>query len=125
MTPNSPGDWNSYVPLPGVLPGAMTERNTVCLLQALLPLAVARCLEVVRQEDWDTRKLRLDRLAEKNPEWGGYTFLSEAILVKIPGKTREAFSDLAMALAIMSFAPGGVRFLGMHWEEKEDTHDPA
>lgn len=31
-------------------------------------------------------------------------------------RTAELFNDLAYAIAVMSFAPGGVRFLGYHWE---------
>ena len=32
------------------------------------------------------------------------------------GETAAAFNALAEALALMSFAPGGVRFLGDRWE---------
>lgn len=33
-------------------------------------------------------------------------------------RTREMFNDLAYTLAVMSFAPGGVKFLGKHWETR-------
>lgn len=34
------------------------------------------------------------------------------------GETARAFNELAKGLAILSFAPGGVKFLGMHFEAK-------
>jgi hypothetical protein len=37
---------------------------------------------------------------------------------KKPGGTADAFNALARALALLSFAPGGVTFLGIHWESK-------
>lgn len=33
-------------------------------------------------------------------------------------RTRELFNDLAYCVAVMSFAPGGVRLFGRHWEAK-------
>jgi hypothetical protein len=117
MWPGFPRDDPWFAHRPAADREALLRNPAAVLLQTLLPLAVAGCLEVVRHEDWDTRKRRLDRLRDRNPQWGGYTFLSEAIFCRMPGKTKEAFCDLALALAIMSFAPGGVRFLGMHWEE--------
>lgn len=35
------------------------------------------------------------------------------------GKAATAFNALAKGLAIMSFCPGGVTFLGNHWETKQ------
>jgi hypothetical protein len=37
---------------------------------------------------------------------------------KKKGGTADAFNALARALALLSFAPGGVTFLGLHWESK-------
>lgn len=37
---------------------------------------------------------------------------------KKKGETAEMFNGLADALAVMAFVPGGVKFLGMHFEEK-------
>lgn len=35
---------------------------------------------------------------------------------KKPGQTAERFNDLAYVLAVMAFCPGGITFLGRHWE---------
>jgi len=37
---------------------------------------------------------------------------------KKPGETAWVFNTVAKALAVMSFVPGGVKFLGMHFEAK-------
>ena len=38
-----------------------------------------------------------------------------------PGQAAELFNQLARALAVLSFCPGGVRLFGEHWEsEKEE-----
>jgi hypothetical protein len=33
-----------------------------------------------------------------------------------PGQTAEVFNALADGLAVLAFCPGGVKFLGQHWE---------
>jgi hypothetical protein len=45
----------------------------------------------------------------------------EAFLVRIKGKTAQAFNAIAKALAVLSFQPGGVRAFGMHWEAQAAT----
>lgn len=42
----------------------------------------------------------------------------EYVLHKGPkaGDTARAFTDLARAIALLSFSPGGVRAFGVHWE---------
>jgi len=37
---------------------------------------------------------------------------------KKKGETANAFNALAEALAILSFQPGGVKFMGLHFETK-------
>jgi hypothetical protein len=37
---------------------------------------------------------------------------------KKKGETAEAFNRLAEGIAALAFAPGGVTFLGDHWEAK-------
>jgi hypothetical protein len=39
---------------------------------------------------------------------------------KKTGGSSEAFNALAEALAILSFAPGGVKLLGLHFETQKD-----
>jgi hypothetical protein len=38
------------------------------------------------------------------------------LTVERPGMIRERFNALAEGLALLSFVPGGVSFLGRHWE---------
>lgn len=40
----------------------------------------------------------------------------DAILYRSPGRTAQAVSALVEALATMAFVPGGVDFLGLHFE---------
>lgn len=40
------------------------------------------------------------------------------------GESAKAFNALARALAILSFVPGGVKFLGDHWENTHSARDP-
>lgn len=42
----------------------------------------------------------------------------DTLMYKTKGKTRETFNQLAKGLAACSFAPGGVTFLGMHFEAR-------
>ena len=42
----------------------------------------------------------------------------DTLMYKTKGKTRETFNQLAKGLAALSFAPGGVTFLGMHFEAR-------
>jgi hypothetical protein len=44
----------------------------------------------------------------------------DTILYNVPGKTAEAVTTLAMALAVLAFEPGGVDFLRAHFEVPTD-----
>lgn len=41
---------------------------------------------------------------------------------KKSGETAKAFNALAEALAFLSFAPGGVKLFGCHWESHHPGH---
>ena len=41
------------------------------------------------------------------------------------GGTADTFNDLARALAVGAFVPGGVTFAGMHWEWTPRAESPA
>lgn len=43
---------------------------------------------------------------------------------KEPGVTAQLFNELAFALAVLSFAPGGVRFLGQEWKAEGEYYCP-
>lgn len=62
---------------------------------------------------WDWCTLRAKSCSEAISGPGG-----EGLLFKIKDKSAAAFNALAEGLAIMSFCPGGVTFLGNHWETK-------
>lgn len=40
----------------------------------------------------------------------------DVIQFRVKGKTGLAFNALAKGLAALAFSPGGVRFMGRHWE---------
>lgn len=46
----------------------------------------------------------------------------DTLMYKTKGKTRETFNALARGLAALSFVPGGVTFMGMHFEAR---HSPG
>lgn len=47
---------------------------------------------------------------------------TEALMFDVhkPGLTTEAFNMATQALAILAFSPGGVEFMGVHYEAKGD-----
>lgn len=61
-------------------------------------------------DDWDEAREFSQVLAEKGDK---LLFRSEK-----EGETAELFNRLAKALAVLAFAPGGVRAFGEHWEAK-------
>ncbi len=44
----------------------------------------------------------------------------DAIIYRSPGRTAKAVNALVEALATMAFCPGGVRFMGLHFEVSSD-----
>jgi hypothetical protein len=42
----------------------------------------------------------------------------EYVIHRKEGRTAEAFNDLARAVALLSFCPGGVTCFGRHWETR-------
>jgi hypothetical protein len=49
----------------------------------------------------------------------------DTLMYKTKGKTREAFNALARGLAILSFAPGGVKFADMHFESRHEEGEQS
>lgn len=49
----------------------------------------------------------------------------DALMYKTKGVTSKAFNHLARGLAALSFAPGGVKFLGMHFESRHEGGETA
>ena len=78
------------------------------LLAGLLPLAVQPQIELVRQ-------LPPERVAElAEHALATLAHAGDGLLYRTPD-TRQAFVALVDALAVLSFAPGGVAFAGWVW----------
>jgi len=90
--------------------------ETETLLKLSLEVAVPLWIERIKQsgEPWDQMLSRAKHIS---------TILgSTADMVlyrgKKAGESANAFNALAEGIAILSFAPGGVRAFGVHWETK-------
>jgi len=84
-------------------------------LETAVPIWINELQEVPFEELMDRAKTCGWEVAEK----------ADTLLYgsKKIGGTAEVFNRLAEGLAILSFVPGGVNFLGRHWEakHKKDT----
>ena len=87
-------------------------RGTARLLQVSLSLAVPLCIERARRYT--------EQEFKKRAEVAGAIVAERGDLIQFRGgkrgRTAEAFNALAEGLALLSFRPGGVHFLGMHFE---------
>lgn len=83
-------------------------------MQAALLASVPLWIDQITQEAWsesyreERRKICSQEIAER----GDLLFFRG----KKSGGSAQAFNRLAEGLALLSFAPGGVRFLGLHFE---------
>lgn len=84
------------------------------LLKITLALAVPIWIEKVRRYSPAYRAQRARVLGPIVAEKGDVIQFKS----KKKGETADAFNALAEGLAILAFAPGGVKFAGMHWEAK-------
>ena len=95
------------------------------LKTCLIPAVGLRTLEILQRGgpsdlDWE----RVARTADIIGSQG------DALLFRTPASkhslgTAEVFNRLADAIAVMAFAPGGVRFLGEHFEVSGEWYVPA
>lgn len=90
------------------------SKNT--LLPEMLSMAVP--LWIMKFQDL-TDEERRDRLKELDMDGSDLCFRMEYLFHKKPGETAKAFNDLAKAIALMSFCPGGVTTFGQHYEAKQ------
>ena len=89
---------------------------TASLLRASLDCAVPLWIEKIKSnaDRWeDAKGTRRRALCVEIITSNGDNILYRS---KKPGGTAEAFNALAEALAILSFQPGGVDFMDMHFE---------
>lgn len=90
-----------------------TSHPLVPALQAAVPIEIARLRDKGGPDEDDLRACR-DQLAR---------ILSHGDVLLFGGRKGEAarlFASLARAIAVMAFAPGGVRIFGQHWEATTD-----
>lgn len=84
------------------------------VLRASLEMAVPLWIEELKGLPYE---MVLDRM-----RWCGQVVAEKGDVIQFPskkkGETAHAFSRLAEGLAALSFAPGGVTFLGLHFEAK-------
>jgi hypothetical protein len=87
-------------------------------LEVAVPLWVMRLQSVPFDQLMDRAKECSQVIAEKG----------DIILFRSnkKGETAAAFNTLAEGVAILSFVPGGVKFLGRHWENEhpDNEHKP-
>ena len=79
-------------------------------LDAAVPLWIHQFRDLSEEE-------RMEMIGEISP---GFAERMEYVIQKTEGKTADAFNDLARAIALMSFLPGGVKCFGRHWETKSE-----
>jgi uncharacterized protein YqjF (DUF2071 family) len=91
---------------------------------SLLPVALAAAVPLwahqLKQKPWAEIQARLPELSNIISEKG------DIILYRSnkKGETAKAFNALAEAIAALSFAPGGVRAFGQHWENQHSEFAP-
>ena len=87
-------------------------RGTAQLLRISLSCAVPLCIERARRYT--------DAEFKQRAELAGAVVAERGDLIQFRGKkprrTAEAFNALAEGLALLAYRPGGVHFLGMHFE---------
>jgi hypothetical protein len=93
---------------------------THVLLAATLELAVPLCIADLRaaggprEEDRERARRFADELASHGDE---LLYRSRE-----KGGSAALFAELARALAVLAWQPGGVRFAGLRWEVTEEGH---
>lgn len=92
----------------------MNEVPCGTLLEVTLAVSVPLWIERWRKQPVEARMERAKVCAQHIAEH------SDLILYrsKKKGETAQAVNMLAEGLALLSFAPGGVKFAGQHWETR-------
>ena len=98
----------------------MTNEQYIALVSDHMRMALGAAVPLwvfkLRQQPWKVLSKRAHECAHIVAEKGDILQYRG----KKPGETAAAFNALAEGLAILSFCPGGVTFLGEHWENKYD-----
>ena len=85
---------------------------TEALLKTSLQLAVPLWALRLQERSWEEIKTRLPECSQMIAEHGDNILFRS----KKRGETARAFNALAEGVAMLSFVPGGITFLGDHWE---------
>lgn len=91
-----------------------TSSTTAIHLRTALQVAIPLWIEQLKGLSWDDLTERAHRAAQIVAEKGDIIQYASTK----PGETAKAFNALAEGVAVLSFCPGGVTFLGDHWETK-------
>ena len=84
------------------------------LLKLSLEAAVPLWIDKLQKQPWSTVMARKDEAAQIIAEKGDIILYRS----KKVGETAKAFNSLAEGVAILAFAPGGVKVFGLHFEAK-------
>jgi len=97
----------------------MSESLLKTTLQCAVLLRIFENARLTADELWDCFESRREYLIDMIASHG------DDILFKSrrEGDTAKAFNALAESLAFMAFVPGGVTFLGDHWEHPKPVLD--
>lgn len=87
------------------------DPTTLPLLRIALSAAVPLWIGKLKTRQWSELMERRDKCVEMIASHGDNILYRS----KKPGQTAEAFNALAEAIAILSFAPGGVRVFGLEF----------
>jgi hypothetical protein len=88
-----------------------TDPLKLALLQTSLCAAVPLHVFDMKQSSWAELEGLRQRLVGED-----FALKMEHVLFRgKPGQTSAAFGELARAVALLSFAPGGLKFLGLRW----------
>ena len=84
------------------------------MLATALEAAVRLWIEEFRSLSEEDRQRMIDEVVERFAE------RMEYLLHRKQGETAKAFNDVARAIALLSFCPGGIDCFGHHWKTRED-----
>lgn len=98
---------------------APPERATYELLKCSLSAAVPLWQEKLKLLPWPAIQKRAQIAADVIASHGDNILFRS----KKKGETAAAFNSLAEGIAALSFAPGGIKIFGLHFEEKYDSHN--
>lgn len=95
----------------------LNGQGSEAFLRETLAFAVPLWIERFLRTPWEVVQERAERASELVAEKGDLLLFGDKHK-RAQGQTAEAFNALAAGLACLSFAKGGVDFLGLHFEAR-------